>query len=314
MAINLRAAPFWIIVAMSTGLTAAAVGCKEESRAKIEKLPARTADLGSKPAPRTRPSANDEEPFHLLKFELEDSGRGPKSLLRYQIKSAVATHVKNEAVLKLTDMDKPATIETGLAITASVPKPGKPVQLTVVGLPGHGPDELLAGYREAITSTRVSADIDDRGQLLRIGGTASIGKKREMAAFLLRALVPLPAEEVGLGARWKIKYAIGRGGVYIAQTTIYELTKVDGKTLSVNVVTTDSAEPQPMVLDGQVVGSLVALKSESKGSAIVNLEKPTMSGQDEGTLTMHATVEGNKEFFRESTRSAKLTSTQVESP
>jgi len=274
-----------------------------------------------------------EPPFHLLSFKLERSGRsGTKAHHRYSLTDPVAISAVSRATVKPrkraglqassntdggsdTDDSELISITTGLALSGSVHVAGNPLRLHIVGLPPRGTHPSLEHYRATIKGRRAVVEFDDHGRLLSVGGTAPLEVKRELTALLLRFVVPLPTEKIGIGARWKVVYAIGRGGIYIAQTTHYELVAVDGHTLSISFRQTDSAEPQPMVESGKIIGSLIALKSELNGTVAVSLVRPTISvGEVNGTTTFHARLGADGEVFREADTHWNISSTFREQP
>jgi hypothetical protein len=91
-----------------------------------------------------------------------------------------------------------------------------------------------------------------------------------LAQFLLPVLaVRLPEEDVGEGAQWSVFETIERGpDVTIAVRSIYELTKLDGSTVGVDLTFEEAAKksaPGPM--------TLLALQGTGSGAASFDLGK-----------------------------------------
>ena len=265
-------------------------GCQQDARSKAKANEKRetTAPREVAMTAAKKPVSVETPAFHLLKDELLEAGANPREVLRYgrlQYAARLDSHVTAR------EGKKSIVLRRDLAFTASPSG-----RAGIVGLAPTG----VEGARAAI-------DIDTRGLVTRVSGAAPLDVKRELVAMLLRHLGPLPKEEIGIGARWRVKYAIARGGVFIAHNTIYELTKRSGDELTLRFETTESAEQQPITADGARVGELHALKGSAAGSITVSLATPVAQrGSADGSSTYHATTNAGDEIFREATTKLEL--------
>lgn len=291
-------------VAIVVGLAA----CKGEPKPGDSEVVARRTVVADE---RRKPSRTEESPpFHLLGTALERAGAEPRATLRYGALDELRTRatVRAEIAVKTARAAKRSrvSVETGLAISR-VGGDGDRVRLDIVGLrPGGDDHPAVARYRELVAGVAASATIDKRGLIQRITGSATLEQKRELAAHIARSLIALPDEPVGLGARWRVKYALGRGGIYVAQTTTYELVARDGDRIDVKVAVVESAEPQPILRGSQMVANLLGFKSSARGVAAASLDRLVIDrGRLEIATTFHARANG-AEIFRETTTTLEI--------
>jgi hypothetical protein len=279
-----------------------AAGCGHKRGAESETR--RSAVLAETTAP-ARAGDPMDVPFHLLAVELIDPGAVPRQTLRYRPATAVTRATATATIRGETRSESTApaavtaTVETGLVLA-----PRSDGRVDVSGLPGSAGGELER-YRRLVANASGVAEIDDRGRLVSMSGPSSIDSRRELAAILIRHLVPLPDEPVGDGARWRVVYAIGRGGIFVARRAELALS-VDGDEMSVDVAVRESAEPQPIMEGGRGVGDLVALASRATGRFALDLDSPVTSA---GVMTVHTTFHaraGQRELLRESTTELAL--------
>ncbi|MHB8875661.1 MAG: hypothetical protein ACYC8T_18400 [Myxococcaceae bacterium] len=124
----------------------------------------------------------------------------------------------------------------------------------VEGLTGH----VLVTARGLITELEVRPAPGDalagQGQMQARSWYAGLMVK----GMLRQVTVPLPAEKVGVGARWTAEEPAMRGLVQIIQTTTYELVAAQGDQLTLKVRyggTPDPAQGYPMTeMDDKVSG------------------------------------------------------------
>ena len=295
---------------LGLAIIALLVGCGDKSSSDSEP-PRRSAALSDREGP-ARAGAAVEPAFHLLSTELVSPGDGPRRTLRYR-RSTGLTRTVSRAAIDATSRSGATTttdrgsIETGLAIT-----PRADGCLDVAGLPGATDiDGSLERYRRLVSGASAVAEVDDRGRLVAMTGPAGIDSKRELAAMLIRHLVPLPDEPVAVGARWRVKYALGRGGVFVAHRIELELVRADGDELAVKIAVRESAEPQPIRDGGRAVADLLALATTATGVLEISLDNPlAQSGSMTVETTFHARATRG-ELLRESKTKLALASELV---
>jgi hypothetical protein len=88
---------------------------------------------------------------------------------------------------------------------------------------------------------------------------------------------PLPAEPIGVGAKWKVKRAVEQNGVPAVEEDSYELIARMGDQLRIKLVMTQTATPQEVHAANVPPGTKVrldALESSGNGEILLDLGKP----------------------------------------
>jgi len=112
-----------------------------------------------------------------------------------------------------------------------------------------------------------------------------------MTSTLNNMSMPLPEEEVGVGARWEARLAINANGVTMYQKTEFEVVAVDGKTVTLKTRITQTAPAQaisnPAMPPGAAI-QLVDMKGSGLGTALLRLNGlvPTSDGTVDSTMVM----------------------------
>ena len=96
--------------------------------------------------------------------------------------------------------------------------------------PAAEADAYLASWRKLVQDRRITLAFDQRGQFsMTASGVPATGSgndqtKDEVIQRLLSMIVPLPAEPVGAGARWRVVTILRQRPAYVKQTAIYTLS------------------------------------------------------------------------------------------
>lgn len=176
-------------------------------------------------------------------FKLLAPGDAPRAPLRYQLAAGTANyiaettltsrHLENGAFSKPTQLP---TIRDGFAITIA---DAAPTRLALRGLraelaaPSADADAYLARWRAGLQDRRITLSLDARGAVSAITfnddpkNTRSAVAHDELVQRLLSLAVPLPAEPVGIGARWQVVTILRQGPAYAKQTATYTLAARD---------------------------------------------------------------------------------------
>lgn len=97
---------------------------------------------------------------------------------------------------------------------------------------------------------------------------------QEIAANVEKSLMqlsaPLPAEPVGVGAKWQVDSQIENGGITIDQVAVYTLTSLEGNRALMDVNMTQSA-PEQMMKTPQGDAKLVSMNSTGLGTTVLDL-------------------------------------------
>ena len=109
-----------------------------------------------------------------------------------------------------------------------------------------------------------------------------------------QSTLPLPAEAVGPGARWKELQHAQRNGADIYLVTSYELRRIDGDTLTIAVEVEQYAPTQPLRVAGAAAASaagseLVYMRATGRGESTLDLRSPVprMRGSFESEVVMN---------------------------
>jgi hypothetical protein len=285
---------------------------------------------------QTAADAKAADPVFLL-----ESGEEPRAQLRYQI----AASTKTESIM---DFGFASLTTTRDAATLDV-LPG--VRLLFVAGPsvktagGNRWDEHVVESRAIITEDmprRVARDLqagaavlkdvggsierDDRGIVLATDLNER-AKRPDVPAGLLVMLVnarttladvPLPAEPVGLGARWETRKQLNLYGFKVSQVNTFTLVGRVGDELKLKVTTQQTALPQTVSFpeDGLTI-AVESYSSTGAGEIINNLHalstEATARGESQSKLTV-TSVDGTETIETERVFEFQLSNTLVEIP
>lgn len=143
-------------------------------------------------------------------------------------------------------------------------------------------ESYLGRWRKLLERRRLAVAVDDRGRLGAITAHddpagASDATKDELVQRWLGLAVPLPAEPIGVGARWRVVTLLRTGGAVLKQTATYTLTAADASGLTVEVELVRVGEQQLIEVPGlpaDVTAELIALRREVKGTLVVGPGSP----------------------------------------
>lgn len=94
---------------------------------------------------------------------------------------------------------------------------------------------------------------------------------------------PLPAEPVGVGARWSSTQELDLQGFVIPQTTETELLSIDGNVIELAITSTQEVPPGPMTLGGTEV-EIRAWDVQAEGTVLIDLTHPTPTSESRATV------------------------------
>jgi hypothetical protein len=265
-------------------------------------------DIRSLPEPRiTLPLV---ESFRLL-----DAGAAPRAPLRYTWDAKANRALVVEASLRSrrladgtwSDALAVAPVREGLGFITQ-PTTGGAATLSFRGLIGEvgassdaaaraRAEEYLSGFRTLIEHRRGTATIDDRGQLsgLVFADAAADAGTRDRAVDetlqrWIAAAVPLPAEPIGKGARWRVATVLRAGPGVIKQTAEYTLVEARPDRWVIDTDVRRIGEDQLVSAAGLPDGSvaeLIALFRENQGRVELS---PSLPWPIAGTVTTELRV------------------------
>ncbi len=126
--------------------------------------------------------------------------------------------------------------------------------------------------------TTGSLVLDARGRLVRSEVKPPAGTEgkafKNLEKALMNALVPLPEEPVGVGARWTVTQPVEESGLSLKQTVSYTLTSLEGDRAAVRFQLEQQGDQSSFSMSGlpeDTAVHLVALVSKGEGEAEVDL-------------------------------------------
>lgn len=136
--------------------------------------------------------------------------------------------------------------------------------------------------------------IDSRGTILErdlelpSGDDDQLSRVLDSAEQSLEQMsVPLPAEPVGVGAKWRVTQETESGGFSVTQTAIYSLNSIEGNDLSLGVTLTQTASAQDVEMDGLPPGIETTLDSlDSTGTRTIQTNLNRLVPESKTTLSM----------------------------
>ncbi len=267
-------------------------------------------------APETAADAKAADPVVVL-----DAGQEPRLRLRYRIPegtTTTSTATFRVATLAKSKDAEALTVLPGLRLDivsgpAATTENGVRFNVEIVrseALVPEGFDEALAADLQtgAAILDEVGAwvEIDDRGIFLA-GEFNEVAKRADIPTRLLRMIVNtrttvtrvlLPAEPVGIGARWEIKREIEIYGFKVMQIDTYQLVDQAGDELMLNLSVQQMGLPQKVefpeegieitvesmsaTATGQIILNLDALESDASanGHSLDKIAVTTVSGSE----------------------------------
>jgi hypothetical protein len=255
------------------------------------------AASGSAPAPSGSAMSPDADPV----VTLVSDGGAPKVAVRWKSVKGAKQHVDllvgGSMQMKLEGQpQRPSltpTIRTPMLaeVLEARPNGDRKIEIrverpTMDDAPGADP-KMLEAIRKALgdaNGLRGSTVLTDRGFSHEVALAEVPPSNRVMlqvASGLRQTLTqlspPLPAEPIGVGAKWKVKRAVEQNGVPAVEEDSYELIARMGDQLRIKLVMTQTATPQEVHAANVPPGTKVrldALESSGNGEILLDLGKP----------------------------------------
>ena len=294
----------WDLLTTAIVLSVCASSCGKRSKASADDASVAAPIAPSKPRsvlldPTFRKEAlgPSVELPKVEKTTLVTPGAAPRVALRYamlgETKHAfvVATTVKTRELSRGVWTDRVAVPEVRIGLELTHPKPSA-TERTRVFARGLAPEiaastpdgaraaeQAIARYRALVEGKRATIESDARGlpPKVTIAGLAAgddgAATARELETMLAQAMVPLPEEPIGVGAKWSVVMMVNRGDAVVKQTATYELESIDGTRLTIAEHIKQVGEHQMSVsadLPEGVTSELVALFWELRGTVTID--------------------------------------------
>ncbi len=224
-----------------------------------------------------------------LAFEVIELGQGKRQPLQYAFTSGPARLVTRTQLTSRELRDGTWHDPTK--------QPSQPSEL-VATIDGSGGISVRAASADA----ELALTLDARGQLA--GFPTRDASAEDVAQRLLATIVPVPDQEIGVGARWRVVTALRQQGVVLRQTATYTLVSRGKARWKIDVDIQRLAEPQRL---GDI--ELVAIVRRLRGTFEID---PSVPFPQTGTLavesTVHARSRGGAENIVEDTGTIELLS------
>jgi len=219
---------------------------------------------------------------------LLEPGAAPRQALRYRFESGRTETARMDTTMQLTmvatGVQMPVMAATPIAIeirlrTAEVAADGSAkLQFEVLSAAASGDSGAAAQLNPTLATLKGLSgtySLDPRGQVTTSQTAlpgAALGAAPTAADIeeqMQQMALPLPAEAVGPGARWRAVQQTSANGLEVTQTTEYTLRSRNGEQLELDVKIVDVTLPD---LSGMVPGASVSSATMSGGGPMtVNL-------------------------------------------
>lgn len=255
----------------------------------------RTVDLGPTPSQVVM-----EEPKLALPsveaFQLLAPGATPQKALRYRLVNSVTTYTHTLALLErhtvgkgdFSDAAKIPEIRERFVVTPGDGVLALRILPTEVASASREADAALAAWR-ALENHTASVALDDRGQLGAVTVDAAAGRD-ELVERMLVGTIPLPAEPIGVGAKWRVITIYKQGPATAKQTATYTLTAPGRVHVAIRAVAEEQRVTVPGLPEGASV-TLLAMLRTLEGDLPLDLAAPLVqSGVLRGEQHVHLRV------------------------
>jgi hypothetical protein len=251
-----------------------------------------------------------------------DAGQEPRESLRYKIAHGTTTTAMMEfGIASLTTTDRAAQLAVTpgvrLHIVSGPTLEGKRgstrfdvriIKAEAIVPEGIDPKVEMDLNRSASVLNNVGGwvEVDDRGIIQRTELNHA-AKRSDVPIRLLAMIINartslsrviLPAEPIGVGARWEARKELVLYGFEVSQVDTYTLTEKVGDELKLNVQMQQTALPQTITFEEEGIELTVeAFKMNAAGEVIANLNalesNASASGESAGVLNVK-TVDGTE--------------------
>lgn len=252
--------------------------------------------------------------------KLITAGAAPRSALRYVVPAGAKEHMDTTTSISMS-MNMGGTAIPAMALQGM--KMGADIAVTEVSAAGDitytmvfsgmsAPDgadpsmaDLLQKMGDDFKAIKGSVIISNRGvtrsttmDYSKVANPQVAQMMGTMTAALNNVSMPLPEEEVGVGARWESRNSISANGITMHQKTECELVAFDGKTVTLKTKVEQTAPPQSISNPAMPSGMSVQLKEMTglgSGTAALRLDAlvPTGDATMESTVVTQIDMGGN---------------------
>ena len=239
-----------------------------------------------------------EEAARPPEIKLINAGAAPRRELRLAPKTGQSDRMVMDMTMSMAmDMGgrkAPATksppIRMGMEIKVDDVKPGGDIHYTArfteAGAVGDDPAQkamaaMINASMGAMKEVSIEAVVSDQGhpRSFELKGLDKLpaAMKQQMGGMesqFSQMAAPMPAEAVGVGAKWEVAQHINANGIAVDQTCAYEITAITGDRIDMKISLLQSGKEQLMKNEALPAGTTIKvlkLASTGEGSATFDL-------------------------------------------
>ena len=300
MAPALHARRRFVIVGLLTAAALASAGCSRGPDETHEKSAAPEAPAPDASRPRDPMAGTDPAPIAPDPVTLLEAGRPPLRLLRKRISPGTRQSLQVAARTSPIrsgpegNVREPAPVlRVKVAVAVEDASPGSDIRyrwtlerVEVADTEGMAPPAVDAMRRgvDRLPGSAGTGSLDGRSlgppsefQRAAGAGTSAGQAAQRFSAMLDQLLVPLPAEAVGVGARWQARRRVDEDGFQVDVLSTYELRDVSDDEVTLHAVVRREALRQVVKEPGGLPDTeveLLQLMSEGQADIVVDLSLP----------------------------------------
>ncbi len=257
------------------------------------------------PTPTPTPKPDPDKPQLKLgkqHIEVLDAGAEEKRELRYalEVGSVMRLRHTHEATFSqlIQGVDNKNTISATVEVDVRVVEAresGYAIEVTVMKVKVGDSDMawMAHGHLRNIVGETLTFSVNDRGVIDPASFAGPIANRPDAVTYLpqpQRLFVPLPAEPIGVGARWTVGQSSGGLGFEEAHTYTIELKAMSEQGFVVGATLDQAADPQP--IDSPTAQGISL--GRYKGTGVVAIER---SLNDQGPASDKAELEVRLELL-----------------
>lgn len=233
-------------------------------------------------------------------LELVSAGAEPRFPLRYQAAKGTKQHMTMTMAMTMTLTPNPPILFPEMVIGADVTAVDVDddgdmtleIELTGADVKDVAGSQIPADQVKAqmgdVAGMKTQMRVDPLGQMTDLQGTAIQTMQQQQMGFD-QLVAALPAEPVGVGAKWKIKQKIDQGALRLDQTVTVEVVEVTATTAKLKTRGRLSAPAQKLDFQGAEV-DVERTTGSSQTTLSIDFTRlvPTVRGSVEMTMKMSA--------------------------
>jgi hypothetical protein len=247
--------------------------------------------------PATEPSTSLPRPESAMSITLLDPGAEPRVELRYRITPGIVTARLSQSQVLSQTIDGaavPSPGDTGSVLEMSVETEpvAEGVRLTseiTSAVPNADVDpelsQTLGATLASLVGVRMVSVVDDRGLVLssEVDQQSLAGVPDQVVAMMssvadqAQGVTPLPAEPVGVGARWQFEQRLESAGIPITQTFEVTVISIDGDLVTLSSIGGQTVAPGPVQIPALPAGATAEVtnwQADITAEIVVDLTEP----------------------------------------